>query len=112
MKKVIYLGLAFTPVLAFAQDLGNLTSLASRLRDLVNTILPLLLAVAVLYFFWGLVQFLLAVGKDPKASDAGKTHMIWGIVALFVMVSIFGILNWLGTAAGLNNSVVPVLPRI
>ncbi len=112
MKKVIYSALVLGPVLASAQNLGNVNSLVSNLRDLVNNIIPLLLAVAVLYFFWGLVQFIINSGKDPKAVDAGRSHMIYGILAIFIMVSLFGIINWLGNTAGLNNGAVPIIPRI
>ena len=110
MKKFIYPVLALVPTLAFAQSLGNLDSLVIIIRILINNILPVLLALAVLYFFWGLITYIRAAG-DPKKADEGKSIMIWGIVALFVMVSIFGILNWLITTSGLNNTVI-VPPRI
>ena len=107
MKKFIYPALAIVPTLAFAQSLGNLSALVSNIRGLINSILPVLLALAVHYFFWGLITYIRAAG-DPKKADEGKSIMIWGIVALFVMVSIFGILNWLITTAQLNNTVTPI----
>ena len=107
MKKFIYPSLLIIPSLTFAQSLGNLTTLVSNLKNLINSIIPLLLAVAVMYFFWGLVTFIRAAG-DPKKVDEGKSIMIWGIVALFVMVSLWGILNWLGTTANLTNT--PIQP--
>ena len=107
MKKFIYPVLALVPTLAFAQTLGNLSGLVTNVRSLINSILPVLLALAVLYFFWGLVTYIRAAG-DPKKADEGKSIMIWGIVALFVMVSIFGILNWLITTTGLQNTPITV----
>ncbi len=112
MKKFIYPALAFLPTLAFAQSLGNLPVLVTSIKTLINSILPVLLALAVLYFFWGLVTFIRASGSDPKAAEQGKTIMIWGIVALFVMVSIFGILNWLITLTGLNTGTGPTVPQV
>lgn len=107
MKKIIYAALAFAPVLTFAQSLGNLTTLVQNIRGLINQILPVLLALAILYFFWGLITFIRAAG-DPKKVEEGKSIMIWGIIALFVMVSVFGILNWLAGAANLNNTPINV----
>jgi hypothetical protein len=107
MKKLIYSSLLIVPTFAFAQSLGNLTSLVSNLKGLINSIIPLLLAVAVVYFFWGLITFIRAAG-DPKAAESGKSIMIWGIVALFVMVSLWGILNWLTTTTNLQNT--PINP--
>lgn len=106
MKKFIYPVLALVPTLAFAQNLGNLNALVTNVRGLINSILPVLLALAVLYFFWGLITYIRSAG-DPAAAEKGKSIMIWGIVALFVMVSIFGILNWLMQTTGLNNTVIP-----
>lgn len=111
MKKFIYPSLLIIPSLAFAQSLGNLTTLVTNLKGLVNSILPLLLAVGVMYFFWGLVTFIRAAG-DPKKADEGKSIMIWGIVALFVMVSLWGILTWLTQTANLTNTPInaPQIP--
>ncbi len=111
MKKFIYPSLLIIPSLTFAQSLGNLTQLVSSLKTLVNNILPLLLAVAVMYFFWGLVTFIRSAG-DPKKVDEGKSIMIWGILALFIMISLWGILNWLATTTSLGGGSVPTLPTI
>ena len=111
MKKVIYAALSFAPIFALAQNLGNLSSLVQQIRSLINSIFPILLAIAVLYFFWGLITFIRGAG-DPKKTAEGKGIMIWGIIALFVMVSVFGILNWLTQATGLTSNNVPTIPQI
>ena len=49
----------------------------------------LLIAFAVVIFLWGVFQFIRA-GGDEK-TQAGKEFMFWGIVGLFVMVSVWGI---------------------
>ncbi len=111
MKKVIYGLLAFAPVLAFAQSLSSLTTLVGQVKSVVTSILPLLFGVAIIYFFWGLIKFIRAAG-DPKAVAEGKGVMIWGIVALLVMVSVYGILAWLGQAAGINPGGTVTLPTL
>ena len=109
MKKIIYAVLAFTPVMALAQTLGSvptfstIANTASNLQSVLYSIIPLLFVIALLYFLWGVVQFLRNAGVDPKAHDAGKTHMIYGIIALAVMASVFGLINWLAGTAGLQN---------
>jgi uncharacterized membrane protein YidH (DUF202 family) len=111
MKKVIYGLMSFAPVLAFAQDLGQVDTLVTNIKGVLNNILPVLLALAIIYFFWGLVKFIKSAG-DAKARDEGKGVMIWGIIAIFVMVSVFGIVNWLGDTTGLDAGTVPDLPQI
>ena len=115
MKKVIYFVMSFAPVLALAQDAqtttGNLETLVRGLGRVINVIIPVLFAVAILFFFWGLIQFLRSAG-DPEAQKAGKAHMIYGIIAIFVMVSIYGLVAWLQSTLGVTNTSTTTLPEI
>jgi len=65
---------------------------------------PAILLVFALGFFlltWGLVEFLwkLNEGGDNKE---GKQHMLWGIVGMLIMVSVYGILSLLDNTFGLG----------
>ena len=42
-------------------------------------------------FFWGIVEFLFAL-REGKPSEPGKQHMIWGLVGMLIMVSVYGII--------------------
>lgn len=106
MKKIATIGfLGFTPMLAFAV---NLTDILGIFRDLINTILPIIIALALLYFFWGLAQFVLAAGDETKQGEA-KSIMIWGIIALFVMISVWGLVNVLVDTFGLDTVAPTIL---
>lgn len=74
------------------QDLGEFLCV---ILQLVNTALPVLVGLAVLVFFWGLVQYVFSLGSegDEKKQKQGRTLMIWGIIAFFVMLSLFGIIE-------------------
>lgn len=63
---------------------------------LIQLLPRLLFGLSVIYFFWGTGQFILHAG-DEKTRDDGKKKMVWSIVALTVFVSIYGILNLVGT---------------
>ena len=101
MKKFIIAALALTPSFAFAQDLGNIEQLVGSIGDIVAMALPIVVALALLAFFWGLVKYIFAVADDDKA--AGKKLMIWGIIAFFVMVSVWGLVEWVGEALGVEQ---------
>lgn len=64
----------------------------------VNYLLPFIIKyaiwIAVLVFFWGLVKFLFKAG-DEKSHEEGRNRMIWGIIALFVLTSIWGIVYYI-----------------
>ncbi len=96
-------------------QLSNLeTNIVTPIGRIINLLIPIVFALALLYFFWGLAQYILASG-DPTAQESGRNKMIWGIVALFVMASVWGLVRFLGTAIGVNQdaapSVNPIIPR-
>jgi len=62
--------------------------------DLILTVIPIVAGLALVVFFWGLAKFILKAGEE-SAREEGKQVMKWGIVALFVLVSIWGIVMFL-----------------
>lgn len=72
----------------------SLQELIAKSKGLVNLSIKLLVGVALLTFFWGLVRFIFKVGGDEKVEE-GRNLMVWGLVALFVMVSVWGIISFL-----------------
>lgn len=65
---------------------GAVDNLVGLMRPLVTIVIGL----ALLYFLWGVVKFISASGDESEVTK-GKEAMFWGIIALFVMVSIQGI---------------------
>lgn len=105
MKKFIIAALAVAPALASAQALGNLETLLRSVGRLVDIALPIVVALALLAFFWGLARFIFG-GAESK--EEGKSLMIWGIVALFIMISVWGIIRFIGNAIGVNPEASPI----
>lgn len=105
MKKAfIVLGTLATPFIASAQNTrGDLQGLVELAGDMVNLLVPIVSTLVVLFFFWGLAQYVLAAGDEEKAKE-GKSIMIWGAIALFVMVSIWGIIGFLQQTLGTRNT--------
>ena len=83
------------PAIVSAQGVGRLLL---EFGDLIDTIIPILVAIGLLVFLWGLVKFIFRVSGDEKAVEGGKRLMFWGIIALFVMVSVWGIIYFLEEA--------------
>src|SRR3990167_9553969 len=117
MKKVILVTLALAPMFAFAQStgrFGNIKTLVEGIGDIIKIALPIVVALALLAFFWGLVKFIFAQGNEEAKADAKKI-MLWGLIALFVMVSVWGVVNFIGSAFGIPEGgtiVVPTVPGI
>lgn len=110
MKKKIFLPLAFTllPLVASAQ-FGGVRSYITAIGGFVETLTVIVAGLALLVFFWGLVKFIMNAG-DEEAVKEGKRLMIWGIVALFVMVSVWGIVRWIGLELNIGTGAAPKVP--
>lgn len=61
-------------------------------RVFINPIILFLVALAVLYFLWGLFIFIKNQDNET-AQEEGKNHMIWGVVGAFIMFAVYGILD-------------------
>jgi TRAP-type C4-dicarboxylate transport system permease small subunit len=109
MKK-IYLSLLLLPFPALAETtLGSLISAVNR--KVLDPLIGLLLTLAIVVFFWGMVKYIRSLGEKEKKE--GKDLMVWGIIALFVMVSVWGIVRLIANTIGLDNKTAPspiVLP--
>jgi len=108
MKKALTLAVLYTfPLVAFAQTPTNLIGLISFAGDVANRLIPLLIAVALVVFFWGIVQYVW--GQDPKAAT---TIIVTGLIGLFVMVSVWGIIRIAQNTFGVNNQAPISIPQV
>lgn len=81
----------------------SFASVVAYLIGIINSIIPVLAALALLLFMWGVFQYIYHSGKR-KNRDA----IMWGLIALFVLFSIWGILRLLndsifGTSSSCNT---------
>jgi len=112
MKKIITGVLLLGPVIptvAFAQALTQVNTIVTSFGTIVNALLPVLLGLAVVVFFWGLIKYI-ANASDEAAKESGKSLMIWGMIALFVMVALWSILGFVQTQLGITGTVVNSTP--
>ena len=95
MKKVLFgLAVGFSPLLAMAQTYQTTSGIAGLFAlatYFLNLLVPLLIGVAVVYFIWQVFNYTIA-GDEEKKKNA-KTGIIWGIVGIFIMVSIWGLVG-------------------
>jgi uncharacterized membrane protein len=69
--------------------------------NIVSPIIYLLMAAAIVYFIWGVFMFIKNADNSEKRKE-GYQHMIWGIIGLFIMFSVRGIINVILSTMGLN----------
>ena len=67
--------------------------------EIANPILKFILAVAVIYFLYGVAQFIINREDSSKAGE-GKQHMLWGLIGLAIIISVFGVVNLISSFLG------------
>lgn len=94
MKKIFaVIAIAF-PAIASAQALApitNVNNLTTRALGIGSTVTYVLVALAVIYIVWNVVMYMIKPGAEDRAA-AGK-DILWGILGLFIIVSIWGLVN-------------------
>ena len=71
------------------RDFGDLVQIVI---DLALSVAPLLLALIVFMFFFGIALFIFASGNgNEKQIERGKVLMTWGVIAMFVVFSFWGL---------------------
>ena len=82
----------------------NFGQLVNIFINLIREVLPVIVGLTLLVFIWGLVKFISRVGGDEKVVTEGKKLMIWGLIALFIMISIWGILRLFYSELGFSRT--------
>ncbi|MES2087472.1 MAG: hypothetical protein V4467_00610 [Patescibacteria group bacterium] len=113
MKKFLVASASFLlPVLAFAQaaaapqvsaPVTSLTTFLQRLTLVINTIIPFLFGLAVFVVIYGIFGFISSAG-DEEARASAKGFIIWGIIGIFLMASVWGLVGILINTFGLSNA--------
>lgn len=95
---------ATAPLIAFGQNsFSDFDSALDTILRWISRLIPFLLLLATLYFFWGLTQFILKA-DDEDARTGAKNIMIWGVVAVFVMISFWGLVGFLSRTFNLQGN--------
>lgn len=102
-----YLALTL-PLLASAKSIQQFID---DIKGYMGSIMPILVGAALIVFIWGLIKFIGTAGDETGRTE-GKQRMLWGIIALFVIVSIWGIVTFLQDATGTGTSATPDAPGI
>jgi hypothetical protein len=85
-------------------------SLLNLAQQTINALVPLLIGLAVVFLFIGVIGFMTQKGSDDHAKW-GK-FLGYGILGLFVMVSIWGIVNFLGSVVGVGQGGGVPVPQV
>ena len=95
----------FSANIAFA-DAASATASVSTLMSKISTIIlnPLILlmfGVALVVMIYGIIEFL-SNSDNEESKEKGKQHMLWGLIGMAIMISVFGIMHLIIGTLGLT----------
>ncbi|MFA5841071.1 MAG: pilin [Candidatus Paceibacterota bacterium] len=125
-KKLIVLSgsvLGFSPLVALAQvtttggsncaanaGQGTLFTVLCKIGQILNAVVPVLIALGVVYFVWGVITYV--ISSDEEAKKAGRDRIIFGIIGLAVIIAMWGLVGILTKTFDVSNSGTITLPTI
>ncbi len=103
---ILALSTMTVPVIALAQvspasvTTGLLGALGG-ISVLLNGLIGVAITLAIVVFFWGLIKYLFVGGAEGKAE--GLKIMFYGVVTIFVMISVWGLVELLQYTFGVRG---------
>ncbi|TSC79102.1 MAG: hypothetical protein G01um101429_609 [Parcubacteria group bacterium Gr01-1014_29] len=75
----------------------TISRIFARLTEILNLIIPFLVLLATVIFIWGIVRYVASGDNEQKVEEA-KILIMWGIIALAAMLTVWGFVNILISA--------------
>ena len=101
-----------TPFVALAQQPSlnrGITGLLLTLNNALNMLMGIAITAAIVVFFYGLIKYLMS-GESAEGHASGLRIMFMGVLTIFVMVSIWGLVVLLQYTFGVNGRVNVTFP--
>ena len=112
LKKIIPLALLVLLPLEIARAY-SIVDVSNQILSVFKALTYFLVGLAVLIFLWGIVVYL-AQGENEEKRTEAKNYMVWGIISLVVMTSLWGLVYLVTSSFGLGwkVSTTPTLPTL
>ena len=109
IKKFIILCIVFFPTVVFGAT--TIESIVVDIGLIIQTATPIVVALALIFFFYGLAKYILNASDEEKKKE-GRAIMIWGIIALFVIVSVWGLVRVIGNTFNIDREQTITVPFV
>lgn len=96
----------FAPFIALAAT-DLITPILSNVKDALDVAVPIAITLALIYFIWHVVKYVVAPGEEEKA-DARK-KMLYGVIGMFVIIAVWGLVNFIATYLGVSPTANPIV---
>ncbi len=118
MKKLFGSIVAFgLPVFALAQvqtRVGDINDAIRIFYQYGNVAISILISVAVIFIIYGIVKYAVMGADDEEKRGAAKQQIIWGVIGLAAILSIWGLVRFVTTTinTGPNQAPTSNFPKV
>ena len=121
LKNIKYSGLVlfslFLPLATNAGYFGTVDTFFTNVQSFIgNVLIPVVFALALLIFIWGMFQYFILGGGDEGKRGQGKSLMLWAIIGFVLMVTIWAIVNLIAngliSGTGTDRDNIDTLPSV
>lgn len=97
------------PAVVSAQNynITTIQGMVVAIGSIINLVFPALVAIGVFMVAWGIFVFIVNAG-EPEERKKGSARILWGVIGVFLMLSVWGLINILVNTFSLNNAPVQV----
>ncbi|MEK7114225.1 MAG: hypothetical protein AAB850_01610 [Patescibacteria group bacterium] len=85
--------------MTFAQFIGNSTT--GIVGALNTVVVPVIFAFAFAAFVWGVMNYFFLHGGDEAKRAEGRQFVLWGILGMVVLFSVWGFVNIMLSTLGI-----------
>ena len=90
-----------TPTVCTGVGVTTIQGMLCKFSEILNAVLPVLVALGVVYFVWGVITYV--ISSDEEAKKTGRNRIIYGIIGLAVIVAVWGLVGILNNTFGIGN---------
>ena len=102
-KKIIATQILLLPLVSSAQ-LEETSKFFEKIKSIFDTtLIPLAFFIALASFFWGVAKYIRAESSGTAKAEA-RNFLVWGVVALFVISTLWGIVKLIQKEFGINDN--------
>lgn len=113
MNKIqrLILATVFVAMPSFALATETIPDMITTVGTLVGATVPVLMGLGLIYFLWGVIQYIRSASDETKKVDAKKI-IIRGLIGLFSMVAVWGLVEVIRATLGVDASKTYSAPQI
>ncbi len=63
-----------------------------------HEVIPVILGISFVVFLWGIVHYYILHGADTNEREHARSFMLWGLIGMVLLFTVWGIVNLIGSA--------------